>query len=397
MNFTKHLTYTLAFILVGSMAYAQSSKVTNAKFSYDAAMEKLQAEDIPGAAKELGEAIEEITPAIAHEKTMMKEKTWRYRASIYEMIARNLDKPEIAALSDDPVGIAASSYQKAMELDSKGSYEVENKRGLLVMQNLAMNTGIQKYNEQDYAMAFRMFKKSDELSTGMGLTDTMAIYNAALSADRAKDYAGALEYYKKADAINFQEPAIYNFMSVIYKAQGDTSAADEAIINGRKKFPSDQGLLIDEVNIYLGRGELEKALENLKLTVEQDPENYELIYNVGAVYDNIGNKDKARESYQRSIDINADYFDSNYNLGASYFNEAVELINEANNIPTHKVKEYQAAKAAADDVMATAQPFLEKAHEIDPVDRSTMVSLAEIYARTSQLEKRKAIMAKMNN
>ncbi len=397
MNFTKHLTYTLAFILVGSMAYAQSSKVTNAKFSYDAAMEKLQAEDIPGAAKELGEAIEEITPAIAHEKTMMKEKTWRYRASIYEMIARNLDKPEIAALSDDPVGIAAASYQKAMELDSKGSYEVENKRGLLVMQNLAMNTGIQKYNEQDYAMAFRMFKKSDELSTGMGLTDTMAIYNAALSADRAKDYAGALEYYKKADAINFQEPAIYNFMSVIYKAQGDTSAADEAIINGRKKFPADQGLLIDEVNIYLGRGELEKALENLKLTVEQDPENYELIYNVGAVYDNIGNKDKARESYQRSIDINADYFDSNYNLGASYFNEAVELINEANNIPTHKVKEYQAAKAAADDVMATAQPFLEKAHEIDPVDRSTMVSLAEIYARTSQLEKRKAIMAKMNN
>lgn len=395
MNSMKHVTLTLGLLLIGSMAIAQSSKVTNAKFSYDAGLEKVQAEDFAAAAKELGEAISEIEPATSHEKTMMKEKTWRYRGMIYELIARHLDKPEIAALSDDPVGTGAASYQKAMELDTKGNYEAENKRGVLVMQNLAMNTGIVKYNEKDYAMAFKMFKKSDELTSSMGATDTMAIYNAALAADRAGDYAGALEYYQKADAINFPEPAIYNFMSVIHKNMGDTTAADNAIISGRKKFPADQGLLIEEVNIYLGRGELEKALENLKLTVEQDPDNAELIYNVGAVYDNIGNIEKARESYLRSIEIKEDYFDSNYNLGASYFNEAVELINATSEIPAAEVKRYQAAKANADKVMNMAQPYLEKAHEIDPEDRSTMASLAEIYARTNQLEKRKEIMTKL--
>ncbi|NNK80300.1 MAG: hypothetical protein HKO93_02295, partial [Flavobacteriales bacterium] len=154
------------------MISAQSSKVTNAKFSYDAGLEKILAEDVAGAAKELGEAIANIEPATIHEKTMAKEKTWRYRAAIYELVSRNLDKPEIAALSDDPISLAAESYQKAMELDSKGNYEVENKRGIMVMQNISMNNGINLYNAKDYGGAFGMFEKASMLSASMGLTDT---------------------------------------------------------------------------------------------------------------------------------------------------------------------------------------------------------------------------------
>ncbi|NNC83284.1 MAG: tetratricopeptide repeat protein [Flavobacteriales bacterium] len=397
MNHLKRNILTVFCLTAGLMIMAQSSKVTNAKFSYDAALEKIMAEDFAAAAEELAEAIQEIEPAIAHEKTGMKEKTWRYRANIYELVSRHLDKPEIAAVSENPVSLAAESYQKAMELDSKGNYEMEHKQGLAVMQNLAMNTGINRYNANDYAGAFQMFEQSMLLSESMGITDTLAIYNAALSADRADDDANALKYYQRSLEAGFDEPAIFKFMSEIHLAAGDTAAAEQAIYDGVEAYPSDQGLLIDMVNIYLGKGEMDKALDYLNRTLAQDPENHELQYNVGAVLDNTGNKEEARAAYKKAIELEPSYFDANYNLGASYFNEAVEMINDANAIPTHKVKEYQAAKAKADDVMTKALPYLEKAHELSPEDRSTMVSLAEIYARTNQLEKRKAIMAKMGD
>jgi tetratricopeptide (TPR) repeat protein len=395
MNFTMRLTAVAVVLCISMLSVAQNSNVTNAKFAYDAAFLKSQTGDYEGAAKDLKEAIAEIEPTISHEKTMAKEKTWRYRGMIYELVSRNLDQPVIAALDVDPVGKAANSYAKALELDSKGAYLAENTGGLDVMRSIALNTGVQRYNADDFAGAFDMFSKAATLSESKGVTDTLALYNAALSADRSGNGVKAIEYYKKTLKAGMPEPAIFQFMSNIHKVAGDTLAADNAIFDGRKAFPDNQALLIDEVNIYLGRGELEKAVTNLEKSVQADPTNATLQYSVGSVYDNLGKIEKARENYAKAIVLDNNYFDPNYNMGASYYNEAVELINKANAIPPNKIKEYEAAKKKADDVFKQALPFLERAHEISPDDVATIKSLGEIYARTGDLEKRKAIMAKL--
>lgn len=400
MIYKKYIVIMVIALMGSTVVNAQSSNVTNAIFSYKAAVEKEQAEDLEGAAKELGEAIAEIEPATTHDKTAGKSKTWRTRAKIYELVARHADSPAIASLANDPVSVAATSYQKAMELDPKGSYEVENKRGLLVMQNLAMRHGIDKFNAEDYSSAYDMFIKSEELSLAMGLTDTLAIYNAALSAERGEDYENSLTYYKKAIAKGYgkakgETPGLYIVMSDLHRAMGDTAMAEQTTLEGLDLYPNDKGLLIEMVNIYLGRNELDKALDVLKQTLEQDPENANLQYSVGAVYDNLGKKEEARAAYIKAIELDPKYFDPNYNIGASYYNEAVELINEANAIPTNQTTKYNAAKAAADEVLYKAIPFLERAHELDSADEGTLASLAESYARTNQLEKRKAIMEKL--
>jgi hypothetical protein len=64
-----------------------------------------------------------------------------------------------------------------------------------------------------------------------------------------------------------------------------------------------------------------------------------------------------------------------------YFNGAAELMNEANKIPFNKQKEYDAAIALAKEAFLKAQPYLEKAHELDPKDSNTMVSLQQLYAQ----------------
>jgi len=396
----KHLYKTtvslVALMLITLSFQAQNSKVTNAKFAYDAALENIQGENFEKAASDLKEAIEEIEPATSHEKTSMKEKTWRYRGMIYELVSRYLDQAGFNAISEtNPVVIAAESYAKAKELDKKGSYEAENSRGIAVMQNLAMNAGINGFNSGDFAQAFEMFSTAADLAEGLGMVDTLALYNAGLAADRAEDLENAVKYYQKTLDIGYPEPGLYKFISDIQKKLGDEAAAEKAIMNGLEAFPEDQGLMIDMVNIYLEKDQLDKAIVLLEETVAKEPENAMLRYSVGSVYDNLGETMKAREAYEEAIRLDGNLFDANYNLGASYYNEAVEMLNKANEIPPYKVKEYEAAKKAADDVLLQALPYLEKAHELQPEDEGTIRSLGEIYTRTNQLEKRKEIMGKL--
>ena len=96
-----------------------------------------------------------------------------------------------------------------------------------------------------------------------------------------------------------------------------------------------------------------------------------------------------------SLEIKPDYFDAIYNLGALYVNHAARLMTEANAIPMDKIKEYDAKKAEADAALEKALPYLEQAHQMDPSDRNTMVTLKEIYARKSMLDKVKEMDAKL--
>jgi hypothetical protein len=63
------------------------------------------------------------------------------------------------------------------------------------------------------------------------------------------------------------------------------------------------------------------------------------------------------------------------------------MINKANEIDASKVKEYDAAKAKYDVRLKQAQPYLEKAHEIQPKDDATMSSLRQLYAHLNMTDK----------
>ncbi len=374
---------------------AQNSAVTNASLSLKDATGAMASEDYEAAAKALAEAAGFIEPATTHEKTMGKEKTWRYRGDIYQLISRNLDKEAFMAIDDNPVGKAAQSYQKALELDTKGSYEKENKQGVAVMQNLAVNAGINMFNESKYAQAFNLFEQGASLAEALGVTDTLALYNAALSADRGEDHANAVKYYKRAIDLDYGGSQLFVLMRAVYDRMGDAEGASQALTAGLEKFPSDQGLLIEKVNELFDANDMAGAESVLEKTVAQDPENALLQYNVGLVYDNLGKQEQAREAYQKALVLDPGYFDSNYSMGASYYNEAVGIVGSCNEIAANKIKEYEACMASATLLFDKALPFLETAHETDPADKSTIASLIEIYSRTKQLEKASALRSKL--
>ena len=196
--------------------------------------------------------------------------------------------------------------------------------------------------------------------------------------------------------MNYPQPLIYNSLATIQMEEGDTAAAVAILIEGRKKYPDNFNLLIAETNIYLSSKQNDKAMANLVEAIKTDPENPTIHYAVGVNYALMGDVAQAEKAYLKAVELNADYFEANYNLGALYVNEAAQVIDSANKLPLSAVKEYDALKVQADDILKKSIPFLENASRLDSKDKSTLLSLKEIYTRLQMYEKMKEVNDKLS-
>lgn len=338
-----------------------------------------------------------IEQAIENPKANGKNKTWRYRGEIYLNISKD---STLFAAFPDALTIAKESYMKAKELDTKGSYAQECQIGLGQVQMAASNAGITQYNTGDFGRAGGFFDLSAEIASAFEVTDTMALYNSALCYEKAGNVELAVARYQACADIQYQVPNVFLFISNLYRTSGQEDLALQTLADARKAYPREQSLIIEELNIYLTNEEFDKAKENLALAAEQDPTNEILWFSLGSVLDNLGNAEEAIEAYLKALEVKADYFDANYNLGALYFNQAVQGINEANDMwkPRMTKTESDAQKKLEDDakaLFATAKPYLEAAHAVDAEDVETMRSLRDVYARTGDDDKLLEISAKL--
>ncbi|MBM3919312.1 MAG: tetratricopeptide repeat protein [Sphingomonadales bacterium] len=357
------LLISLLSILYLGQVYAQNQKVQSAFIFIKSG--------------ELDRALPAIEEAVVNEKTISSAKAWYYRGEIYLAIY-GTDNPEFQKLvSADPLLVAMESYRKSKTLDIKDEFGADiNKKMKSIIEKL-YNRGVDHYNNKEYKYALADF----ELVLIDNPKDTSVLFNAALTSEKAKEPAKAIQYLDALLKQNYQSPQIYVSLASNNKALGDTVAALNYLIEGQKKYPNEVALIIDELNIFLMQGRATEVIGKLEKAVALDPNNPSLHFALGSALDQIGDKQKAEVCYQRAIDIKPEYFDGWYNLGAMYFNNAAESMNEANRIPFNKKKEYEVAVALAKEAFVKARPFLEKAHELDPKDNNTMVSLQQLYAQ----------------
>lgn len=387
--------------MVAAGSYAQSSRVLNA-WGYMEDNEYLKAK-------------EEIEPATEHPKTMEQGKTWYYRGMIYENIyVRSNDTenhPAYAGMGPDALKEAKRSYEKALEL---GSNRINMNEVMDRYKRLSIpyyEQGAAYFNANDFQNAAAYFEQSFQIRLKTTKeSDSTTAYNVAISAARVPDRAKAIEYYEILRSLNYRPAQVYPDLARLYLDDGQDAKAEEILGEGRAKMPNNQDLITSELNIYLERGEYDKALNNLNLAINNDPSNKYLysaratIYNskFDEMYKEESTREQAMESfakaeadYKKAIEIDPAYFDALYNLGALYFNRGAELLNEANLISNDD--EYKKAREVATAELMKALPFLEKAHEVEPSDQSTMVSLRDIYGRTNQTDKYDAMDAKLKN
>jgi tetratricopeptide (TPR) repeat protein len=377
----KKLSLLLVLVITCSMMYGQRNNRTTA-FNY------LRN-------GELDKAKEYIDKTVEHSQTKEDARSWFYRGNVYLSIHMS-EEPEYKSLDDNALEIALDSYIKAQEYDTRKEYYTDIITNLFLISEQFYNIGVESYNEAAYLKAMKAFEKSMEVTQQMGSLDTMAMFNVALTAEVAGEFEVARKYYRNLLEMEYYTPDIFMSMGRISMAEGDTIKALEHIKSGREMYPDDFNLLINEINVYLLSGEVEKAVDQLELAVEKDNTNPTIFFAVGVAYDQLKTEkpeseaeyfEKAEKAYEKAISLDPGYFDPTYNLGALYVNSAAVLIEEANKLPLDKDKEYNALIEKANEYLNKAMPSLERALDIQPDDFNSMVSLKEIYTRLNKLEK----------
>ena len=380
----KKFLLLIAAIGISYVAMPQKGKVTSAQNYIDQGI--------------LDKAKENIDQALVDEKSKDWYNTYIVKGQLCQASFKS-DNPKFKTLYADPLAEAYASYEKAMELDPKGTAKKKMLTGT-VYNSLAVNfynQGSARFEAKDYAGALKSFEsqiKITESEIYIGVVDTGMYYNAGLAAVNSAKYNEAVKYFEKCAEMKYMGITPYFNMSEAYLALGDTAKAESVLTGLNSKFPNNKNVTLQLIDLYIKSNKNDEALKYIKVAKESDPNNASLFFAAGIIYLNENKYDEAIPELVKSIEIKGDLFDTQYGLGAAYINKAAEMFKAANEIMD--VKKYSEAIDLANSVYAKALPYMEKAHELKPDDIFAMRSLQELYYRLKMTDKYTIIKAKLD-
>lgn len=387
--------FVIVFCFVSSVAFSQKSKV---KVAYNYYKEPYQQYDKAKAA---------IDEAMQDEQVKQMDIAWYYRGLIYAALYKN---EKYGNLCNKCLQTAYESFHQSLVLDPKNEWADEiNVIRIPFLMNQVFSQGVEHFKMKNYADALSSFESVLLMSPG----DTSVILNSAFSAELAGNKEKAIDYYSRLIAMQYKDDKIYLSLSNLYKMDHDTVRALSVLKDGRKMFSDSLSLILAEINIYLALERHQEATEALNLAIQKDPKNESLYLALGTTYDNLANPKeangkelakppkyleymmKSEQIYKQGLAVNPENFDINFNLGALYFNQAAELANAANDIKSNV--EFEKAKQLFMKKFLESEPYLEKALLINPKDKSTLISLKQLYFRSGETEKYNAVAVTLDS
>ena len=388
----KQAIFTILFIISTILGFSQSHNITSAAIL----LKQYKSEkDKSTQALKIKEAKDFIDAAFYNESTSNEPKMWNYRAPIYLQIA--LKEP---SLDENAVLKATEAHIKCLQRDKKGrvivrkwTTEEDVLEGLIQCGYKLFNEAIEKYNAKDYEGALQNYNVifdiipldgEDQLKRG-NITKETILYNSFFASNKNKDNLKSKELLQKLIDINFNEPAIYIYMSDIYLQENNTDKALEYLSLGRDMFEDDEGLINTEINLYIQLGKTSDLLLKLGEAIALDDENDLLFFNRGTIYDQEGDFANAEKDYLKALNLNPSAFGANYNLGALYFNAGVSKNKKANDTSNNST--YKKLKNEAEVFFGKALPFLETAYQLKKEDKNTLLSLKQLYYLNGDYDK----------
>ncbi|NNF33565.1 MAG: hypothetical protein HKN68_05630 [Saprospiraceae bacterium] len=358
--------------------------------------------------------------------TPEKGEPYIKKAELYMDIADTEEKTAllnpayVAAFPDAPVS-AFESYQGAL---ATGDKTKDALKGIEKVMGGLNNIGITKFEEKDYDASFHHYNLVTMAHETLAQNGMESMLSDPAVQSQHYFYTSVAGYYAGRGPEDLNK-----YLMPLYEEKYDHSFVYEALFNinkesnpekaisylqeGRTKYPEEKGLLYAEINYYLSIGNLEEPISRIKEAIAADPENITLYTTLGNVYDQLTNDNRdagnVEESdkyfneaftyFNKALEINPENFDATYSLGALYYNKAASMtaqINElANDYSAEGTKKYNTMKEEMDGYFGEAQPFFEKAHQLEPTDQNTMIALREIYARQSKFDKVEEMKGKL--
>lgn len=233
---------------------------------------------------------------------------------------------------DEPLLVNSyNALNQALKFDNKGKTTKDVAIQMEALKGRFVNEAMSAYALGDFKTASKDFEMAANISAHevIGKLDTTLLYYAGLTAFMAPepDYDRAIEFFNKAINNDFDAAGdAYSYLAESYKAKADIEMAKEVLNRGFNKYPSAQSILVSLINTYLeSNDDPQKILDLIHQAQVNEPVNATLHYAEGNVWKNLGELDKAIESYKRSVEIDPSYYFGFFAIGAAYYDHAVDV------------------------------------------------------------------------
>lgn len=305
---------------------------------------------------------------------------------------------ETVSITEDPLGKAITAVNEAVKVNGDGKADKDIVEVVKSLKTAIETDAVAQYEKKEFKASHDNFVKlldMNNIPQLKGQVDTVYMYYAGRAALEAADYPEAVKMFDLAAANKYEDPFLYVFRKQAYFGAGDTAKGVAVIDEGFNKYPDNSSIMIELINYYLVTSQGDAALKLLGKAKAADPSNVSYTFAEGTLYDKMGDFPNAEKSYKTCLDMNPKFFDAAYNLGVLYFNNAVKIYEEASKISDNT--EFEKKQKQGDDMLMNAVPYMEKAHELDPTDRSSLETLKTVFYRLKMDDKYQEVVKQINS
>ncbi len=211
------------------------------------------------------------------------------------------------------------------------------------------------------------------------------------------------EVYKARETSNKKSPSRSEAFNSFSKAlQLDTSAENQQLNKQNikylaSKFYNDAASSMDSVNYLSSVDNFEmykKCMFKIDSNFVSKDDDVKFYVALGSLYSKMLETDRkknaeflqaAKDYYNKVLTIDPQNISANYNMGALYYNQAVSLISSADfDIDIVALSDIQDNSIL---LFKESLPFMEKAYQLDPKRKETIIGLSGIYFSLNEFEK----------
>ena len=394
-----------ALVLISAGCFAQKNPLVKKAKSYMMA----ETPDFSAARAAISEAMEAGQNAETY--------YWAGMIGYQEMTQENYNQMMGKGANQAKAGAAVvESYKYWLKADELAQVPVLNKKGVEVPTDPKMRGNVSKkmleyykqqelvkygiyLNEQkDYAGAYEAFKmhidipelpmmQDPKLQKEMPRDTTYDQYKyyAAIFAVQSEMHPEAIALLSEMKDGNYEGISVNQFLYQEYLAVKDTVMFVQTLKDAIVRFPAEPWFLQNLINFYIFSGQEQTAVDYLAQAIEREPNVAQYHHIKGNLDENLGNYDDALKDFDAALAIDPTLADAMAGKGRVYYNQAVKLNEEAAMISDNNA--YKKALEEMNEVFRKSLPYFEKAHEMDPTDRSYVVVLKGLYYRFHMDEK----------
>lgn len=341
------------------------------------------------------------------------------RENYNEMMGQGINKAAAgqAVVESYNYWLKADKLAQVLTTDKKGNQVPTDPkmRGKLQKMMLEYYKGLElvKYgiylNEQrDYEGAYRAFKmhidipelemmQDAKLQKDMPRDTTYIQYKyyAAIFAVQSELHAEAVALLEQLKDGEYEAVSTNQFLYQEYVALKDTAKFVATLQNAIARFPQESWFLQNLINYYIFSGQEQTAIDYLATAIANEPNVAQYYLIRGNLNENQKHYAEALADFDQALVIDPTMADAQAGKGRVYYNQAVKMNEDAAMISDNKA--YKKALEEMNAVFLESLPFFEKAHELNPTDRTYIQTLKGLYYRFGMDDKYNEMNEKLQN